>query len=312
MTSSGVAFSSCLVRLFPSMYGGQQEDYIIQSERVIADAIKDVSDGSQFSEIHGLFCAKRAWIAHCHKSEDAHEFGVSRVPSRRQKRIDQSCTPLDGHYEEYQRYSINQISEIVQRMCERDETLFRLEEVFLGKKSVYQVEIVKPDLKDDGVRQLAFEYPKVLKKEIVIGTVFLDGRILTKHYTWLNRDLEPPIVSMRAQSKVILLHHDPRMIRETLDDISKIFAHAIAWDQLRESVDDLKDRVALLRYLYANCMPCLRGDGAIGDWLELLIYRYHGFVNTRFSSERLPNFEPMVHTLLGYRARYDEIIIAAH
>jgi hypothetical protein len=33
------------------------------------------------------------------------------------------------------------------------------------------------------------------------------------------------------------------------------------------------------------------GDGAIGDWLELILYRYHGFEKTQHNSSLLPCIE---------------------
>ena len=79
------------------------------------------------------------------------------------------------------------------------------------------------------------------------------------------------------------------------------------WNKETDSLKELKNRVALIRFTYAHCMPSARGDGAIGDWLELALYRFHGFRKTEYNSERLPCFEPLV-SLSHYLKRYDEII----
>ena len=81
------------------------------------------------------------------------------------------------------------------------------------------------------------------------------------------------------------------------------------YEKIPETVEDLKDRVALFRFTFSHCMPSHRGDGAIGDWLELMIYRVHGFVNTRYNSEKLACFETLTSLSLSrYRREYDTII----
>ena len=56
-------------------------------------------------------------------------------------------------------------------------------------------------------------------------------------------------------------------------------------------------------------MPSARGDGAIGDWLELAIYRFHVFNKTHHHSDTLPCFDPLASLSLShYCGRYDNTI----
>ncbi len=110
------------------------------------------------------------------------------------------------------------------------------------------------------------------------------------------------------QSPTAIMHQDTFLIDDTLVEISKIFKEAVSWTS-EQDVKDLKDRVALFRFMYSHCTPCVRGDGAIGDWFELAIYRYHGFARTRFAQDKLPCFETLASISLSrYVSEYDKII----
>ncbi len=140
----------------------------------------------------------------------------------------------------------------------------------------------------------------------------IDGKLyaLSRYLTWLYQDYQTdPVERMAKRSIGIIVHQDPFLIEATLQEIAKVFEKAILWDRATDSLQELKNRVALLRFLYAHCMPCVRGDGAVGDWLELAIYRYHGFIHTHHNSSTLPCFEPLASLRLShYLGRYDRTI----
>lgn len=128
-----------------------------------------------------------------------------------------------------------------------------------------------------------------LRLEIEKGKMACVGR----HLTWMYQNWqEDPVERMRAHSVDYVIHQDPFLIQRTQDFCAKLFADILTWDRTKP-LDDLKDRVALLRFTYAYSMPCERGDGAVGDWLELALYRHHGFVKTRHDPAQLPCFEPL-------------------
>lgn len=152
------------------------------------------------------------------------------------------------------------------------------------------------------------------KTGYLFGTLRLEieGKMyaIGQYLTWFDSSGgHDPVDHMRDYSKIIAVHQDPFLIDQTLQEIGRIFATAIQWDKETQGIRDLKDQVALLRFLFAHCMPSHRGDGAIGDWLELTIYHYHGFLNTSFNDDTLPCIEALATPLFSqYRARYDALI----
>lgn len=143
------------------------------------------------------------------------------------------------------------------------------------------------------------------KNFFVMGTLRLElekGKMfcISKRLTWLYQDWDQdPVERMRKHSNAYIIHQDTFLIERTENACAQIFADAINWDKNTSTLDTLKEKVALLRFVYGNCMPCHRGDGAIGDWLELDIYRYHGFKNTKHNAAVLPCFELLATTRIS-------------
>ena len=130
------------------------------------------------------------------------------------------------------------------------------------------------------------------------------------HLTWMQVDgLKDPIEDMRGRSITFVMHQDVYLINETMKEIAKMFEACILWDKGKQTIRELKDRVAMFRFVYAYCMPNYRGDGAIGDWMEILIYRFHDFPGAHHNSETLPCFEPLsALTFEQYQERYGPTI----
>ena len=156
-----------------------------------------------------------------------------------------------------------------------------------------------------------------LKNLYVIGTlrIQIEDKMyaISRYVTWLYTDYSiDPVVRMMEHSKVYIVHQDTFLIDETLQEISRVFAKAVLWNKEKDSLKGLKETVALIRFLFAHCMPSSRGDGAIGDWLELTIYRYHGFSDTRYNPNKLPCFEALSTLFLStYVRNYADIITVA-
>ncbi len=154
-----------------------------------------------------------------------------------------------------------------------------------------------------------------LRNLYVVGTLRLeiDGKMyaLSRCLTWMYQTFkEDPVDRMLRCSKAMILHQDPFLLDDVLQAISKMFEKAVSWNPRTDSVQELKNRVALLRFTYAHCMPCARGDGAVGDWLETALYRVNGFVKTRYNADKLACFEPLVSTSLSrYLENYDKAIV---
>jgi hypothetical protein len=83
-----------------------------------------------------------------------------------------------------------------------------------------------------------------------------------------------PIATM-AKSDVLLGHQDQYLIAAMLQENAQIFERALLWD--KKDIQDLKNQVALFRYLFAHAMPFSRGSAAVGEWLEKAIYQYQGY-----------------------------------
>jgi hypothetical protein len=155
---------------------------------------------------------------------------------------------------------------------------------------------------------------KNLKSHFALATVRLEINSklfsLSRYLTWMYVDeATDPVERMLQNSVVRIIHQDNFLIDDTLQAIAELFEKAVRWDNKTESLDELKRKVALFRFTYAHCMPCCRGDGAIGDWLELALYRFHGFVNTEYNHDKLACFETLSSLSLSrYLKRYNSII----
>lgn len=157
---------------------------------------------------------------------------------------------------------------------------------------------------------------RVERKNIyVLGTLRLELEpnkmvCIARHLTWMYQDWQQdPVDRMREHSVNFVIHQDPFLIERTQKACSQIFEDILAWNTT-ESLESLKNNIAILRFVYGNSMPCSRGDGAVGDWLELALYRHHGFIDTKHSSKRLPCFELLSTTNLSeYLQDYEETIV---
>lgn len=106
----------------------------------------------------------------------------------------------------------------------------------------------------------------------------------TEWLTWLTQNgaqdpraqmLHPncrPVVSVITQD---LFLHD-----ETLKECARLFVEILKWDRKTANIEDLKDRVAVFRHLYARVSPHLRGSAAIGEWYEKSLYNAFGLTCT--------------------------------
>lgn len=98
--------------------------------------------------------------------------------------------------------------------------------------------------------------------------------------TWLsqNGEVDPREHMLDAASKpvVSLITQDLFLHDETLKECAKLFVEVLKWDRKASNINELKDRVALFRHLYAHVSPHARGSGAIGEWFEKSLYDAFG------------------------------------
>jgi Avirulence protein len=113
----------------------------------------------------------------------------------------------------------------------------------------------------------------------------IDGRKVALSEYFIPTLRSNPIRSMRNYTAIII-HQDRFLIEDLLKEIAIVFERAIRSDSSK--LEELKDRAALVRYLFAHAMPYVRGSAAIGEWFEKTIYRFHGYectYNTRMMGD---------------------------
>ncbi|WP_068468993.1 hypothetical protein [Candidatus Protochlamydia phocaeensis] len=140
-----------------------------------------------------------------------------------------------------------------------------------------------------------------LKSLFLFGKVRLEmnGKMyaLSEYVTWSHQDLRTDPVERIKRSVVVIMHQDQFLIDETLEEIARIFEKAMQWDSSTGDKQAFIQQVALIRYLFAHCMPYQRGSAAIGEWLEKLIYQAKGFA-CEHSSHTLGDMEALAAPLL--------------
>lgn len=122
---------------------------------------------------------------------------------------------------------------------------------------------------------------------------------LSRYYLWLDTTNESPIEAMKEHNIAIILHQDASLIPISLEKISDLFKRAIQWNKSIESTDELIHDVGMFRYLFAHVMPFYRGSATIGEWLESIIYQYHGFTQFSHNKEKPADLEALTATNLS-------------
>lgn len=162
-----------------------------------------------------------------------------------------------------------------------------------------------------------------MKSLYVIGTLETEiaGKMkkMTTYLTWMYENHEwltqkdpahHPIERMKQFSKVMILHQDYSEIQETLDVIAEAFVKAVTWERGTQSIEELKDTMALLMFLATQDMRDERGTAAENEWLEASIYG--SFSDLEFSIDRAENMvdlEAFTHPLFSdFKAEYHRIV----
>jgi hypothetical protein len=129
---------------------------------------------------------------------------------------------------------------------------------------------------------------------------------LSQYLTWMYRDyVEDPVEHMTDRSIVSIIHQDPFLIDPMLNDIARIFKEALEWN--KANVTLLKNQMALLQYELAHAMPFIRGSAAISEWLEMALYRFHGFTLS-YNPDKMVNLEALTSPLEEFVRNYDSMI----
>lgn len=152
--------------------------------------------------------------------------------------------------------------------------------------------------------------PKNKKSDWALVTLRLEinGQMfaLSQYLTWMYRDyIKDPVERMKDRSVVAIVHQDPFLIEPMLKDISKVFKAALEWNG--QDVKELINTVALFEYEFVHCMPHYRGDGAIAEWFERAIFRYHHY-EVNYDQNKMVTFEAYTSTLKDFVEKYGKLV----
>lgn len=107
---------------------------------------------------------------------------------------------------------------------------------------------------------------------------------------------------------VMVMHQDPFLVETTLQEISHLFQTAILWTS-DLGIEKLQDQTALIRYLFALCMPFKRGSAAAGEWLDKIIYAYHDYSSCH-STETSGDLEAIIAIgFESFRLKYRDMVL---
>lgn len=137
----------------------------------------------------------------------------------------------------------------------------------------------RPEL--DFVRKIVVSgNPGNLKSDWIVVTKRseINGKMYaaTQWLTWAYRNFQcDPVERMSDpdyRSSIMVIHQDVYLKDEALKECEQIFSKIMQWNSKTSTIAELKDQVALLRYIFAEAVPYYRGSAAIGEWLEGSIY----------------------------------------
>lgn len=162
----------------------------------------------------------------------------------------------------------------------------------------------------DSIGRAHLLFPEEKKSDWIVVTLLseMGGRVypLTQYLTWINREAPDPITHMTDHSNITVVHQDPFLMDNTLQDVALLFEQAVKWKP-EEGLPSLKNRVCLLHYELQHATPFKRGSGAAGEWMEQIIYRYHGYRVT-YNDTQLPPFEALTSSLSDFAKNYDTML----
>lgn len=127
----------------------------------------------------------------------------------------------------------------------------------------------------------------------------------------------PSNCGMSIAPLCLLVHQDEHLLGDSEKEYTRLFQHAVCWEP-QEGIPELKERVALFRYLFAHATPFMRGSAAIGEWIEMGLYSCHDLLAVRvcqsYMSSDLVAFATSLFPeyLVDYNARIEVTPIVYH
>lgn len=154
---------------------------------------------------------------------------------------------------------------------------------------------------------LKSEYILVSMNTEINGKMVPTNQLLTWCYTNFQQD---PLERMVQHSKLFILHQDAHRRSASLAECARLFTEIIETGKSLEE-NELKEKMALFRYIFAHGNPFIRGSSAIGEWLEKAIYQHLGFSCEQpkgNSTETIDVFALTALSFAEYLRKYHEAI----
>lgn len=290
-------------------YLRRSDALITRGAESIDSAAREVLFQNPFWPLLDLYATERRKIAIDHKTEEAINFGLKRET---EGLFHLRCSFLQGEYAAYNQQLLNALihdsdakkldeeglrekkvfdlvtlEELIEALPE-DPLLsdphkgkeIKIVDLFkscervqsLSDKNRELYERVFLSIQTHGLLQGRFRDRHSINGLYVLDrTIELDGEkvVLSRAMTWFTKDES-------GQEKVddsvsMVVYCDRLDLKSLLEKIAKVFEQAIVSFEPSE----IQEQLGLFRYLFAHACPFWRGSGAIAEWLEKAVYRYH-------------------------------------
>lgn len=168
--------------------------------------------------------------------------------------------------------------QIIKRMKEKRPDLYKHTRMYYYVTKVFesfprpQVDMEKREIISGNVANLKSDFILVTKRSEINGKMYATSQWLTWAYKDYTRNPLDRMLLPEYRPTATVLHQDVFLREDALKECEKIFTNIMKWDCKTSSISNLKDQVALLRYIFAEALPYIRGSAAIGEWLEGAIY----------------------------------------
>lgn len=131
---------------------------------------------------------------------------------------------------------------------------------------------------------------------------------ISQYLTWFYCDgMSDPIQMLEVNSFVSILHQDPSLIDEVLQDAAQVFERMIRWNREEDDLLSLMQGMALFQYELGHAMPFWRGSSAICEWMERAIYAYHGF-DVAYNQKKMVNLEALTSSFPDFVKDYPTLV----
>ncbi len=134
--------------------------------------------------------------------------------------------------------------------------------------------------------------------------------------TWLAQegatDPRDQLIKLGSQPVVYLLPQDIFLHDVTKKECARLYDQNLHWDKTKSTVNELKEQVALFRYLFAQASFYKRGSAALGEWHEQSVFDALGFPGTSyhpiFEKESVDLVAQIVPSFSEYLRRYHTLV----